>query len=62
METLFPGSSTARCCFTMQVTELATDGTSAGLGPAVVRGWKVEHACGATALALRVEFGAARFA
>jgi ribonuclease BN (tRNA processing enzyme) len=62
METLFPGSSTAHRRFTMQITELATDGTPAGLGSAVVRGWEVEHACGAPALALRVEFGAVRFA
>lgn len=62
METLFPGSSGARRRFAVQVTELATDGTPTGLGPAVVRGWEVEHASGAPALALRVELGAATFA
>ena len=39
---------------------LAADGQAMlRLGPAVVQGWEVEHACGAPALALRVEFGAA---
>ncbi len=46
----------------MQVTELATDGTRAGLGAASVRGWEVEHACGAPPLALRVELGGVSFA
>lgn len=62
METLFPGSSSAHRRFAVQVTELATDGTPTGLGPATVRGWEVEHACGAPALALRVELGEATFA
>src|SRR6266516_7988093 len=47
METLFPGSSRTRRRFPVEVTELATDGTPAALGAASVRGWEVEHACGA---------------
>jgi len=62
METLFPGSSRAHRRFPVQVTELAPDGTPARLGAASVRGWQVEHACGAPPLALRVEFGGVSFA
>jgi ribonuclease BN (tRNA processing enzyme) len=62
METLFPGSSRADRRFPVQVTELAVDGTAAGLGAATVRGWEVEHACGAPPLTLRVELGGASFA
>ncbi|HEY2638638.1 MAG TPA: MBL fold metallo-hydrolase [Streptosporangiaceae bacterium] len=62
METLFPGSASARRHFPMQVTELAPDGTPASLGTASVRGWQVEHACGAPPLALRVDLGGVRFA
>ena len=62
METLFPGSSRAQRRFPVQVTELAADGTPAKLGPATVRGWQVEHACGAPPLALRVDLGGASFA
>ena len=54
MEALFPGSSRADRRFPVEVTELATDGTPARLGAATVRGWEVEHACGAPPLALRV--------
>ena len=62
METLFPGSSRAHRRFPVEVTELATDGTPAGLGAASVRGWEVEHACGAPPLALRIELGGVSFA
>jgi ribonuclease BN (tRNA processing enzyme) len=62
METLFPGSSQAHRRFPVQITELAADGTPAKLGPATVRGWQVEHACGAPPLALRVDLGGASFA
>jgi Metallo-beta-lactamase superfamily/Transposase len=48
METLFPGSSRAHRRFPVEVTELALDGTPATLSAAIVRGWQVEHACGAT--------------
>ena len=62
METLFPGSSRVVRRFPVEVTELETDGTPARLGAATVRGWEVEHACGAPPLALRVELGGASFA
>ena len=62
MEALFPGSSQARRRFPVEVTELGTDGKAAGLGAATVRGWEVEHACGAPPLALRVELGGTSFA
>jgi ribonuclease BN (tRNA processing enzyme) len=62
MEALFPGSSQVRRQFPVQVTELHTDGRPAGLGAATVRGWQVEHACGAPPLALRVELGGVSFA
>ena len=61
MDTLFPGSSQADRRFLLEVTELPTDGTPARLGAASVRGWEVEHACGAPPLALRVELGGASF-
>ena len=57
MEALFPGSSQARRRFPVEVTELGTDGHAGDLGAATVRGWEVEHACGAPPLALRVEAG-----
>ncbi|HYB47561.1 MAG TPA: MBL fold metallo-hydrolase, partial [Streptosporangiaceae bacterium] len=61
MEALFPGSSQAKRRFPVQVTELSTDGTPAALGAATVRGWQVEHACGAPPLALRVDLGGVSF-
>jgi ribonuclease BN (tRNA processing enzyme) len=62
MENLFPGSSRVRRRFPVEVTELAVDGTATALGAATVRGWEVEHACGAPPLALRVELGGVTFA
>lgn len=62
METLFPGSSHANRRFPVEITELAPDGTPARLGMASVRGWEVEHACGAPPLAPRVEFAGVSFA
>ncbi len=62
MEALFPGSSQAQRRFPVEVTGLGTDGKAAGLGAATVRGWEVEHACGAPPLALRVELGCTSFA
>ena len=61
MEVLFPGSSQAQPRFPVRVIELRTDGTPAALGAATVRGWQVEHACGAPPLALRVDLGGAGF-
>jgi ribonuclease BN (tRNA processing enzyme) len=61
MEALFPGSSQARRRFDVEITELRPDGTPAALGAATVRGWEVEHACGAPPLALRVDLGGASF-
>jgi ribonuclease BN (tRNA processing enzyme) len=62
MEVLFPGSSQVTRRFDVEVTELATDGTPVQFDAARVRGWEVEHASGAPALALRVELGGATFA
>lgn len=61
MELLFPGSSSVRRKFAVQVTELQPDGTPAALGAALVRGWQVDHASGAPSLALRVDLGGASF-
>jgi ribonuclease BN (tRNA processing enzyme) len=62
MEVLFPGSSTVRRRFRVEVTELKPNGTPAPLGAAVVRGWQVEHASGAPSLAVRVDLGGVTFA
>jgi len=62
MEALFPGSSRTPRRFRVEVIELAPDGTPCELGAATVRGWEVDHACGAPPLALRVELGGATFA
>ncbi len=62
MEVLFPGSSSGRRRFPVEVTELPTDGTPVPLGAAVVRGWEVDHASGAPPLALRVDLAGASFA
>ncbi len=62
METLFPGSSQVQRRFAVEVTELRTDGQPVELGPATVRGWEVEHACGAPPLALRVDLDHQTFA
>jgi ribonuclease BN (tRNA processing enzyme) len=62
MEVLFPGSSRVQRRFPVEVVELAPDGTAAELGAAKVRGWEVEHACGAPPLAVRVEVGGSIFA
>ena len=62
MEALFPGSSQARRRFPVEVTELRTDGQPAAAGAATVRGWQVEHPCGAPPLALRVDLGGVSFA
>src|SRR5215472_13098698 len=61
METLFPGSSGVRRRFGVEVAELATDGGPLAVGAATVRGWEVEHACGAPPLAVSVTLGGATF-
>lgn len=62
MEALFPGSSQVRRRFPVVVTELHPDGQPAVLGAATVRGWEVDHACGAPPLALRVDLDGVSFA
>ncbi len=62
MEVLFPGSAGVRRRFRVDVLELAADGSPAVVGPATVRGWQVEHACGAPPLAVSVRLGGATFA
>jgi ribonuclease BN (tRNA processing enzyme) len=61
MEALFPGSSRAHRRFPVAVTELAPGGAPVELGAARVRGWEVEHACGAPPLALRIDLGGVSF-
>lgn len=62
MEAMFPGSSQVRRRFPVEITELVPGGPPAALGAATVRGWEVEHACGAPPLALRVDLGGTSFA
>ena len=61
LEVLFPGSSGVRRKFEVEVRELVPDGSAQQVGAATVRGWEVEHACGAPPLAVRVELGGASF-
>lgn len=62
MESLFPGSSQASRRFEVEVTELPIDGTPVKVGDAIVRGWEVNHACGAPPLAVRVDLEGVSFA
>lgn len=62
MEALYPGSSRVHRRFDVRVSELPTDGTPVKLGNATIRGWEVDHACGAPPLALRVELDGSCFA
>jgi len=55
MEVLYPGSSTVQRRFALDVTELDGAGTAVELAAAAVRGWEVDHASGAPALAVRVD-------
>jgi ribonuclease BN (tRNA processing enzyme) len=55
MEVLFPGSSGVTRRFRTDVVELAP-GAATPIGPAAVTGFPVEHASGAPAYALRVEW------
>jgi ribonuclease BN (tRNA processing enzyme) len=56
MEVLFPGSSTAKRRFGVEVVELAAR-TPTSLGPAVVTAIEVVHPSGAPAYALRLRYG-----
>jgi ribonuclease BN (tRNA processing enzyme) len=62
MEVLFPGSSRVKRRFPLEVVELARDGAPVDFGAATVRGWEVEHACGAPPLAVTVALGGSVFA
>jgi ribonuclease BN (tRNA processing enzyme) len=61
MEVLFPGSSRVRRRFPVDVVELTPGGQPAGIGPASVRAWQVEHASGAPSLAVNVQLAGAAF-
>jgi len=61
MEALFPGSSSVRRKFDIEVRELIPDGSPQQVGAAAVRGWEVEHPSGAPPLAVRVELGGLTF-
>lgn len=61
METLFPGSTGVDRRFSVEVRELVPDGRPAELHGARVRGWEVDHACGAPPLAVQVALGGAVF-
>lgn len=61
MEVLYPGSSTVRRRFRLDVVELTPDGTPAEQDGLVVRGWEVHHASGAPPLAVRVDAGGRSF-
>lgn len=61
MEVLYPGSSTARRRFALDVVELTPDGTPASRDGLVVRGWEVDHASGAPPLAVRLDGGGRSF-
>jgi ribonuclease BN (tRNA processing enzyme) len=62
MEVLFPGSSRVQRHFPVEVVELGLDGTPVSLGAATVRGWQVEHACGAPPLAVNIAMDGSVFA
>lgn len=56
MEALFPGSSSVARRFALEFVEIV-DRTPTVVGPARVTAFSVEHASGAPAYALRVEYG-----
>ena len=56
MEVMFPGSSTVRRRFAVEVVELVPGGQPVPVGPVAVRGWEVNHGMvGGPFLGLRVE-------
>jgi ribonuclease BN (tRNA processing enzyme) len=61
METSFPGSSSARRRFGVEVTELLP-GTTSAVNGIEVTAWEVDHPSGAPPLALRVGIGGATIA
>jgi ribonuclease BN (tRNA processing enzyme) len=61
MEALYPGSTGVRRRFEVTVSELDGVGGERGAGAFAVRGWEVDHASGAPALAVRVAAGGASF-
>ena len=62
METLYPGSTTVRRRFELEVVELDGAGGTKTVGPMEVTGWEVDHASGAPALAVRTAWDGTRFA
>ncbi len=56
MEVLFPGSSRVERRFAVEFVELA-ERVAAGVGPATVTPFPVQHESGAPSYALRVEYG-----
>jgi ribonuclease BN (tRNA processing enzyme) len=61
MEAMYPGSTTARRRFEVEVVELEP-GRGARVAGFDVTGWEVDHPSGAPPLALRVESGGTRLA
>lgn len=61
MEVLYPGSTGVRRRFEVDVVELDGAGGTRRCGPLAVRGWEVDHASGAPALAVRVDAAGASF-
>jgi ribonuclease BN (tRNA processing enzyme) len=54
MEVLYPGSTSVKRRFDVDVREVTPDGTPVRAGEVLVRGWEVDHACGAPPLAVNV--------
>jgi ribonuclease BN (tRNA processing enzyme) len=61
MEDLYPGSTSVSRRFTVSVIELDGAGGERRVGPLRVRGWEVDHASGAPALAVRAQLGGRDF-
>lgn len=57
MENLYPGSSSTKRKFDVEVIELAGDGSSLRVNSLTVTGWEVDHASGAPPLALQMRMG-----
>ncbi len=61
METFYPGSAAVQRRFEVKVVELDGGGGDAVVGPLTVGSWRVDHASGAPALAIRARLGGAAF-